>query len=98
MADRRVGPVNRGDSFQMLVNGAPVSAYPGETLAGVLLAAEISIFRKTVESGASRGQFCGMGVCYDCLVEVDGQGSLRACMTPAMPGMCVTIPHESEEH
>jgi len=97
MTDRRVALVNRGQPFEVFVNGAPLPAYPGETLAGALLAAGIGVFRTTFETGAERGQFCGMGVCYDCLVEVDGQPALRACMTPAAPGMAVTIPRLAGE-
>jgi predicted molibdopterin-dependent oxidoreductase YjgC len=92
MVDLRVGPVDRGQAFDMSVNGMPIRAYPGETVAGVLLAAGINIFRKTYETDRERGQFCGMGVCYDCLVEVDDHHAQRACMTAAAPGMRVEIP------
>ena len=38
-------------------------------------------------AGRSRGVFCGMGVCQDCLVRIDGRLSQRACMTEAAEGM-----------
>ena len=46
------------------------------------------VFRHT-PTGAPRGIFCGMGVCFDCLVTVDGLAEQRACMTPVRRGMRV---------
>src|SRR4051794_38141346 len=92
MADLRVAPLDRGRPFEISVNGAKIVAYPGETLAGVLTAAGIRVFRRTYETGHGRGQFCGMGICYDCLIDVDGRRSQRACMTAAAPGMTVEVP------
>ncbi len=92
----RAGPVARGEAFEIFVNGRPVSAFPGETIAGALLAAGIRVFRHTPETGAARGQFCGMGICYDCLVDHDGQLAVRACMTAARPGMKITVPEAGQ--
>ena len=92
MADRRVSPVDRGEPFEIRVNDESVAAYPGETIAGALIAAGIRSLRRTMETGAERGQFCGMGICYDCLVDCDDQQAVRACMTMAAPGMEVRIP------
>ncbi|MCL4187700.1 MAG: FAD-dependent oxidoreductase [Rhodobacteraceae bacterium] len=69
-------------------DGAPVAAAPGQSLAAALTAAGIRAFRTTA-TGAGRGVFCGMGVCQDCLVTVDGVPNRRACMTPAAAGMAV---------
>jgi len=52
----------------------------GETLAAALTAAGERELRET-RAGERRGLFCGMGVCQECLVEVDGRGNQRACMT-----------------
>ncbi|EIF35380.1 thioredoxin reductase [Burkholderia sp. Ch1-1] len=60
--------------------GATLRARPGETLAATLTAHGVQDFRTTA-SGQPRGVFCGMGVCQDCLVEVDGVANRRACMT-----------------
>ncbi len=60
--------------------GAPVAARPGETIAAALTAAGIRDLRLT-RDGAPRGLFCGMGVCQECLVEIDGEPAQRACMT-----------------
>jgi predicted molibdopterin-dependent oxidoreductase YjgC len=71
------------------VDGEPVQAYPGETVATVLLALGRQAFRHTDHLRAPRGLFCGMGVCFDCLVTIDGQPNERACMTPIHDGMVI---------
>jgi D-hydroxyproline dehydrogenase subunit alpha len=69
-------------------DGRQVAARTGQSLAAALTDAGIRAFRDTV-AGAERGIFCGMGVCQDCLVTVDGLPNRRACMTRAEPGMTV---------
>lgn len=59
----------------------------GQSLAAALTAAGIRSFRETRREGPGRGVFCGMGVCQDCLVVVEGEPNQRACMTKAKPGM-----------
>ena len=71
------------------VDGLPVSARAGDTVAAALLAAGFQAFRTTGVSGASRGPYCMMGVCFDCLVEIDGVGNRQACLTPIADGMQV---------
>lgn len=70
------------------VDGVNIDAIPGETLATALLAAGIRTFRRT-RSDAPRGPFCNMGVCFDCVVTVDGQAGIRACMSAVREGMRV---------
>jgi len=76
-------------TLAVIVDGEPVPAYPGETVATVLLALGRPTFRHTDHLHAPHGLFCGMGVCFDCLVTVDGQANVRACMTPVQAGMVV---------
>ena len=78
--------VARPEAFTIAVDGAPVAAYAGESLAAVLLAVGIRSFRHT--PSGPRGPYCNMGVCFECVVEVDGART-RACMTTARPGMRV---------
>ncbi len=85
-------------AFTIEVNGRPVPARPGQTVAAALLAAGQRILRHT-PSGAPRSLFCGMGVCFDCLVEIDGLSGVRACVTPARPGMRIRLdPREYTVH
>ncbi|MEL6208204.1 MAG: FAD-dependent oxidoreductase, partial [Pseudomonadota bacterium] len=69
-------------------NGRSVEIHPGQSLAAALTQAGERHFRQTAK-GTTRGIFCGMGVCQECLVNVDGVPNQRACMTKARPGMCV---------
>jgi predicted molibdopterin-dependent oxidoreductase YjgC len=79
----------RGAPLRLTVDGAEISAFAGETVAVVLLAAGMRAMRQTSRAGAFRGLFCGMGVCFDCLVTVDGRPNVRACVTPIAEGMNV---------
>ena len=71
-----------------MVDGAALPVEAGQTVAAVLLAAGRLAWNRSV-TGAPRGVFCGMGVCYDCVVTIDGLPDQRACITPALPGMQV---------
>ena len=82
-----LGPeLERGRRLEIVLDGQPVEAYEGETVAAVLLAEGEIATRRTVR-GDPRGIFCGMGVCFDCLVVVDGVPNTRACMTWVRDGM-----------
>jgi hypothetical protein len=70
-------------------DGQEMLALAGETVAAALIAAGRRTFRQTGRRGEPRGLFCGMGVCFDCLVQVDGHANLRACQTPVAEGMHV---------
>lgn len=74
---------------EFLFEGRPIPFRPGQSLAGALMAAGIVHFRKTPVSGSERGPWCLMGICYECLLRVDGSDNQRACMTAARPGMNV---------
>ncbi len=68
--------------------GRPIPARRGQSLAAALAAAgELTL--GTGKDGSPRGAFCGMGVCHDCLVVVDGRAGQRACMTKAQDGLDV---------
>ncbi len=70
-------------------DGQPVSARQGDSVAAALLAAGHMTLRTTPGGAESRGPYCMMGVCFDCLVEIDGVANLQACMTPVCDGMRV---------
>jgi len=88
--------VSRGKKIQIVVDGASMDAFEGETVAAALLAAGITKFRLTRNHKHPRGIYCGMGVCYECLVRVDGVDNVRACMTPVADGMKVETCKEVE--
>ena len=82
-------------TFDLEVDGQPIPAHRGQTIAAALMAAGRRTFRHT-RSGAPRGLFCGMGVCFECRVTVDGVAGQRACITLARPGMRVHLPRDGE--
>lgn len=63
---------------------------PGQTVGAALVAAGIPAWRRTRRRGRGRGIFCGIGVCFDCLVTVDGRPNQRACLVAAREAMRVT--------
>jgi predicted molibdopterin-dependent oxidoreductase YjgC len=78
--------ISRGPAFSVEIDGQKTVAYPGETIATVLIAAGHRLIRHTAIAGEPRGLNCGMGVCFECLITVNGRPDLRACITPAQPG------------
>jgi len=88
MSARRVEGIERGSPITITVNGRPVPAHAGESVAAALMAAGYRAFRRTEASGSPRGFFCGMGMCFDCLVTVDGAPNVRSCMMEVREG-CV---------
>lgn len=73
--------------LRLRFEGQAVDAREGDSVAAALLAAGIATFRTTPVSGAARGPWCLMGVCFDCLVEIDGVANRQACMVAAAEGM-----------
>lgn len=71
------------------VDGTPVTAKATDSVASAMLAAGMQTCRTTAVSGLPRAPYCMMGVCFDCLVVVDGVGSRQGCMTRVRDGMRV---------
>ena len=80
--------VDRGKQIQFMCDGEPILAYSGESIAAALIAAGRRTLRLT-NQGQPRGLYCGMGVCWECTVLIDGSVSARACMTPVEAGLKV---------
>ena len=88
-ARRLSGDVRRGRPVTIIVDNRPLDAFEGESIGAALLAAGHRVLRRAPRTGAPRGLFCGMGVCFDCLVTVDRDRRLRSCMTVVRDGMRV---------
>lgn len=73
-------------AFTLRIDEREVTALPGHTIAAALWRAGITSWRYTRQGGKPRGVFCGIGVCFDCLVTVNGRPNQRACLVPAQPG------------
>jgi sarcosine oxidase subunit alpha len=78
-----------GETVSLKVDGKDIRARPGDTVAGAMLAAGIDRFRTTPVTESPRAPYCLMGVCFDCLVTIDGVGSRQACLVPVREGMAV---------
>ncbi len=88
MEDLRITKdVERGQAFELEVDGVMITAYEGETVAAALTAAGIRITHKTAKRDESRGVCCGIGLCYSCTMIIDGVPNIRTCQTLARPGM-----------
>ncbi|MCS7061764.1 MAG: (2Fe-2S)-binding protein [Anaerolineae bacterium] len=94
-----LAPAARGAPLTLWIDGRPVTAFAGETLAAVLFVEGRRVIYRPAVDGTStrpRGVYCGMGICFECLVWVEtpvGTGddshlrAVRACLTPVESGM-----------
>lgn len=71
------------------VDGERVSARDGDTVSTALLAAGRQAVRRSAVTGEPRAPYCQMGVCFECLVEIDGVADRQACLVPVRNGMVV---------
>ena len=76
-------------NIEFTFDGEKIDAITGQSVAAALLAANQRTLRKTRFNNNDRGVFCGIGVCFDCLVVIDGITNQRACLIEAKPGMRV---------
>ena len=74
--------------FTFSFEGKPVAAKEGQSVAAALLAAGERCLRID-EAGNPKGAVCGIGACWECRCSIEGVPDMRACMTPARPGMIV---------
>jgi predicted molibdopterin-dependent oxidoreductase YjgC len=71
------------------IEGQPVAVPAGETVAAAVLVSGIGHTRTTPVSGTPRAPFCLMGVCYECLMVINGQANQRACREVVEEGMTI---------
>ena len=69
--------------------GRTLQARDGQSVAAALTAAGVRSWRTTRRGARPRGLFCGIGVCFDCLLTIDGRPAQRACLVPVRDGMIV---------
>ncbi|HTW70017.1 MAG TPA: (2Fe-2S)-binding protein [Acetobacteraceae bacterium] len=85
------------EEITVSIDGVPATVRAGDSVAAALLAAGRMQCRTTPVSGAPRGPYCLMGVCFECLVEIDGVGNRQACMVRVAPGMQIATQHGRRE-
>jgi len=81
--------VREDEEHVLTFEGRAISFRPGDSVAAALLAAGIADLRDSAVDGKPRAPFCMMGICFECLVQVDGKQNQQACLTQAKPGMTV---------
>jgi predicted molibdopterin-dependent oxidoreductase YjgC len=88
-AQRLDGDIARGGIAQISIDGEMVQCFEGETVAVAMLTARGPIAGTSSRLGRPRGLYCGIGVCFECTVTVDGRPNVRACQTLVRDGMQV---------
>lgn len=82
MKERRIEKgAKRGRCVEIEVDGEIINAYEGETVAAALIAAGRRTFRRTSKNGHPRGMYCGIGLCYECMMVINDMPNTRACQT-----------------
>jgi predicted molibdopterin-dependent oxidoreductase YjgC len=93
---RRLPEAAAAAAVDVVIDGQPFRAREGDSVAAALIAAGVRSFRATAVGGVPRGPYCLMGVCFDCLVVVDGQRDQQACLIPVAPGMRIDTGRRGE--
>ena len=86
---RPITDADSGASLSFSFDGRAMRGRTGDTVAAALLANGVQACRQTPVSGAPRGPYCMMGVCFECLVVIDGVGNRQGCLVPLREGMRV---------
>jgi predicted molibdopterin-dependent oxidoreductase YjgC len=84
-------PETGAKTVSLTIEGKRVDARPGDTVAAATLAAGVEHCRTTPISGAPRAPYCMMGVCFECLVTIDGVGNRQGCLVAVREGMRVEL-------
>ena len=84
-----LGPLEDGDTVQIMVDGKKYTARNGEGITAVLMANGIMVHRHTAKLHEPRGIYCGIGQCTDCVMTVNGKPNVRTCITPVEEGMVI---------
>jgi len=82
----------------IFIDGTATPARHGDTVAAAMLGSGHVACRTTAVSGTPRGPYCLMGVCFDCLVKIDGDANRQACMTTVRDGMRIETQRGKREY
>ena len=87
---RRYSPLPAG-TVTVTVEDRPVTVSAHDNAAAAVFAAGFKHTRLSPISGRQRSPYCMMGICFECLVEIDGVANQQACMTPVRDGMQIKL-------
>jgi predicted molibdopterin-dependent oxidoreductase YjgC len=82
--------ISRPPHVEIIVNGQPIRAFPGESVAAALFASGIYHLRSSCRLGDARGMYCLMGSCQECVVVIDGR-RVESCRERVREGMIIEI-------
>ena len=85
------------ETVSIIFEGKNLEVEIGQTVASALLVVGNMVFRSSVVSGQPRGPYCMMGVCFECLLEIDGIPNQRACMIPVREAMEIKRQQKNKE-
>ena len=77
-------------TLQFTFNGETIAAVPGQSISAAIFAADQKVLRKTRIKGEECSIFCGIGICWDCVVTVNGVMNQRSCLVEVQEGMVVS--------
>jgi len=89
MFRKRPEPAPAKAGVPVTVEGSDIRVPQGVSAAAAVLLAGFAAIRETPVSSAPRGPYCLMGVCFDCLAEIDGVANRQSCMVTVVPGMAI---------
>jgi hypothetical protein len=89
----RKRPEGAAATVPVTVEGRGLRVPEGVSAAAAVLLAGLAAIRETPVGGAPRGPYCLMGICFDCLAEIDGVPNRQACMVAVAPGMAIRRQH-----
>ena len=90
---RRLPDLAEAATVALTIDGEAITARATDSVAAVLLTAGRVACRETAVSDTPRGPYCLMGVCFDCLVVIDGVGNRQGCLVRVREGMRVETQH-----
>ncbi len=93
----RTRPAHRPETVQVYVEGRSLMVPNGSSAAAAVLLAGLPAIRETPVSNSPRLPWCMMGVCFDCLAEIDGVPNRQACMVTVEAGMRIARQHGARE-
>lgn len=94
---KRLSEPAAADAVHITIEGQPVTARRGDSVSAALLASGLDACRQTPVSGARRGPYCMMGVCFECLVTINGVGNRQGCLVPVAEGMAIILQRGKRE-
>jgi predicted molibdopterin-dependent oxidoreductase YjgC len=84
-------------TIQVTIDGRSARVRASDTVAAALISTGVLASRVADVSGAPRAPYCMMGVCFECLVRVDGVANRQGCLMPVEPGMRIDTQHGKRE-